>query len=115
VLPPQKKSLIPIIKIRALTFISQKSAEVGTKNFVYHTPRNRFANIRMYLQYSSATRTANRTHARKRAVSGLVIQITIVCNRTRNEHFAYREQAAKFNFAAVALTTAVKVSMRGSI
>jgi hypothetical protein len=33
-----------------------------------------------------------------------------VCNRTRNEHFAYQEQAAKLNFTAVALTTAVKVS-----
>jgi hypothetical protein len=33
-----------------------------------------------------------------------------VCNRTRNEHFACLEQAAKLNFAAVALTTAVKVS-----
>jgi hypothetical protein len=27
-----------------------------------------------------------------------------VCNRTRNEHFAYVQQAAKLNFAAVALT-----------
>jgi hypothetical protein len=34
-----------------------------------------------------------------------------VCNRTRNEHFACLEQAAKFNFAAVALTTAVKVKV----
>jgi hypothetical protein len=33
-----------------------------------------------------------------------------VYNRTRNEHFACVEQAAKLNFAAVALTTAVKVS-----
>jgi hypothetical protein len=31
-----------------------------------------------------------------------------VCNRTRNKHFACLEQAAKLNFAAVALTTAVK-------
>jgi zinc finger SWIM domain-containing protein 3 len=30
------------------------------------------------LQYSSATRTANRTHACKRAVSGLVIQIKLL-------------------------------------
>jgi hypothetical protein len=41
------------LSISALAFISQKSVEVGTR------------------------RTANRTHARKRAVSGLVIQITI--------------------------------------
>jgi hypothetical protein len=41
----------------------------------------------------------------------LDIQITIVCNRTRNEHFACLEQAAKLNFAAVALTTAVKVKV----
>jgi hypothetical protein len=34
-----------------------------------------------------------------------------VCNRTRNEHFACVEQAAKLNFAAVALTTAVKVKV----
>jgi hypothetical protein len=34
-----------------------------------------------------------------------------VCNRTRNEHFACLEQAAKLNFAAVALTTAVKVKV----
>jgi hypothetical protein len=33
-----------------------------------------------------------------------------VCNRARNEHFACVQQAAKLNFAAVALTTAVKVS-----
>jgi hypothetical protein len=32
------------------------------KNFVYHTSRNCFANIRL------STRTANRTDARKRAV-----------------------------------------------
>jgi hypothetical protein len=32
------------------------------------------------------------------------------CNRTRNEYFACVQQAAKLNFAAVALTTAVKVS-----
>jgi hypothetical protein len=38
------------------------------------------------------------------------MQIIFVCNRTRNEHFACLEQAAKLNFAAVALTTAVKVS-----
>jgi hypothetical protein len=36
--------------------------------------------------------------------------IIFVCNRTRNEHFACVQQAAKLNFAAVALTTAVKVS-----
>jgi hypothetical protein len=41
------------LSISALAFISQKSVEVGTR------------------------RTANRTHARKRAVSDLVIQITI--------------------------------------
>jgi hypothetical protein len=46
------------------------------KNFVYHTSRNCFASIRTY-NTRLATRTANRTHARKRAVSGLVIQITI--------------------------------------
>jgi hypothetical protein len=40
------------------------------KIFVYHT------SIRTYNTRLS-TRTANRTHARKRAVSGLVIQITI--------------------------------------
>jgi hypothetical protein len=34
-----------------------------------------------------------------------------VCNRTRNEHFACVQQAAKLNFAAVALTTAVKVKV----
>jgi hypothetical protein len=34
-----------------------------------------------------------------------------VCNRTRNEHFACLEQAAKLNFAAVALTTAVQVKV----
>jgi hypothetical protein len=46
------------------------------KNFVYHMSRNCFASIRTYNTRLS-TRTANRTHARKRAVSGLVIQITI--------------------------------------
>jgi hypothetical protein len=46
------------------------------KNFVYHTYRNCFASIRTYNTRLS-TRTANRTHARKSAVSGLVIQITI--------------------------------------
>jgi hypothetical protein len=46
------------------------------KNFVYHTSRNCFASIRTYNTRLS-TRIANRTHARKRAVSGLVIQITI--------------------------------------
>jgi hypothetical protein len=57
VLPTQKKSLIPIIKIIiALIFISQKSPEAG-KIFLW------------------ITRLANRTH--KRTVSGLVIQITI--------------------------------------
>jgi hypothetical protein len=45
------------------------------KNFVYHTSRNCFASIRTYNTRLS-TRIANRTHARKRAVSGLVIQIT---------------------------------------
>jgi hypothetical protein len=45
----------------------------------------------------------------------LIQKIYFVCNRMRNEHFAYREQAAKLNFAAVALTTAVKVSIWGSI
>jgi hypothetical protein len=49
------------------------------KNFVYHTSRNCFASIRTYNTRLS-TRIANRTHARKRAVSGLVIQITIVIN-----------------------------------
>jgi hypothetical protein len=43
---------------------------------VYHTSRNCFASIRTYNTRLS-TRIANRTHARKRAVSGLVIQITI--------------------------------------
>jgi hypothetical protein len=38
-------------------------------------------------------------------------KINFVCNRTRNEHFACLEQAAKLNFAAVALTTAVKVKV----
>jgi hypothetical protein len=47
------------------------------KNFVYHTPRNCFASIRTYNTRLS-TRIANRTHARKRAVSGLVMQITII-------------------------------------
>jgi hypothetical protein len=46
------------------------------KNVVYHTSRNCFASIRTYNTRLS-TRTANRTHARKRAVSGLVIPITI--------------------------------------
>jgi hypothetical protein len=40
-----KKSPIPIIKISALTFISQNSTEVGTKNWVYHTFRDYFASI----------------------------------------------------------------------
>jgi hypothetical protein len=39
------------------------------------------------------------------------LQNFFVCNRTRNEHFACLEQAAKLNFAAVALTTAVKVKV----
>jgi hypothetical protein len=43
---------------------------------VNHTPRNCFASIRTYNTRLS-TRTANRTHARKRAVSGLVIQISL--------------------------------------
>jgi hypothetical protein len=47
------------------------------KNFVYHTSRNCFASIRTYNTRLS-TRIANRTHARKRAVSGLVMQITII-------------------------------------
>jgi hypothetical protein len=34
-----------------------------------------------------------------------------VCNRKRNEHIACVQQAAKLNFAAVALTTAVKVKV----
>jgi hypothetical protein len=34
-----------------------------------------------------------------------------VCYRTRNEHFACLQQTAKSNFAAVALTTAVKVKV----
>jgi hypothetical protein len=76
VLPTQKKSLIPIIKTSALTSIKQKAAEVGMKNFVYHTSRNCFASIRTYNTRLS-TRIANRTHAGKRAVSGLVFQITI--------------------------------------
>jgi hypothetical protein len=38
-------------------------------------------------------------------------KILFVCNRTRNKHFACLEQAAKLNFAAVALTTAVKVKV----
>jgi hypothetical protein len=46
------------------------------KNFVYHTSTNCFASIRTYNTRLS-TRIANRTHARKRAVSGLVIQTTI--------------------------------------
>jgi hypothetical protein len=37
-------------------------------------------------------------------------RITFVFNRTRNEHFACLEQSAKFNFAAVTLTTAVSKS-----
>jgi hypothetical protein len=45
-LPTQKKSLIPIIKISALTFILQKSEKVGTKKFVYQTSRNYFTSIR---------------------------------------------------------------------
>jgi hypothetical protein len=50
------------LSISALAFISQKSVEVGTR------------------------RTANRTHARKRAVSGLVIQITItILTGTKND------------------------------
>jgi ADP-ribosylglycohydrolase len=47
------------------------------KNFVYHTSRTCFASIRTY-NIRLSTRTANRTHARKRAVSGLVIQIAII-------------------------------------
>jgi hypothetical protein len=46
------------------------------KNFVYHTSRNCFASIRTYNTRLS-TRTANRTHARKRAGFGLVIQIIL--------------------------------------
>jgi hypothetical protein len=38
-------------------------------------------------------------------------EFIFVCNRTRNEHFACVQQAAKLNFAAVALTTAVKVKV----
>jgi hypothetical protein len=38
-------------------------------------------------------------------------KLYFVCNRTRNEHFACLQQAAKLNFAAVALTTAVKVKV----
>jgi hypothetical protein len=49
------------------------------KIFVYHKSRNCFASIRTYNIHLS-TRIANRTHARKRAVSGLVIQITINLN-----------------------------------
>jgi hypothetical protein len=41
----------------------------------------------------------------------LFLQNIFVCNRTRNEHIACLEQAAKLNFAAVALTTAVKVKV----
>jgi hypothetical protein len=41
------KKVQNIIKISALTFISQKSAEVGTKFFVYHTSRNGFASTRI--------------------------------------------------------------------
>jgi 16S rRNA U1498 N3-methylase RsmE len=50
-----KMSLIPIIKISTLTFILQKSAEVGTKNFVYHTSRNYFASIRTRLRLVQQT------------------------------------------------------------
>jgi hypothetical protein len=38
-------------------------------------------------------------------------QKDFVCNRTRNEHFAYLQEAAKLNFAADTLTTAVKVKV----
>jgi hypothetical protein len=71
-----KKSLIPIIKITTLTFMSQKSTEVATKNVAYCVQK--IFCEHSYLQYSSATRTANRTHVRNRAVSGLVIQISII-------------------------------------
>jgi hypothetical protein len=43
----------------------------------------------------------NRACTCKMAFSSLVIQITILCNRTRNEHFAYLKEAAQFNLAAV--------------
>jgi hypothetical protein len=52
------------------------------KNFVYHTSRNGFASIRTYNTRLS-TRIVNRTHARKRAVSGLVMQITILFDTVR--------------------------------
>jgi hypothetical protein len=38
-------------------------------------------------------------------------EIQFVWNRTRNEHFACVEQAAKLIFAAVVLTTAVKLKV----
>jgi hypothetical protein len=46
------------------------------KNFVYHTSRNCFASIRT-CNTRLSTRSANRTHAGKPAVSGFVIQISI--------------------------------------
>jgi hypothetical protein len=56
------------------------------KNFVYHTSRNCFASIRTYNTRLS-TRTANRTHARKRVVCGRVIQLTIVRLNKNFKHY----------------------------
>jgi hypothetical protein len=74
VLLTQKKSLIPIIIIGALTFILHRSAEVGTKNFVYHTSRNSFASTRICKPRLCAS-ARKLTRTRRRAISGLVIQI----------------------------------------
>jgi hypothetical protein len=47
-------------------------------NFAADDPKKNIFCEHSYLQYSSATRAANRTHARKSAVSGLEIPITII-------------------------------------
>jgi hypothetical protein len=69
-----KMSLIPIIKISTyFNFYFTKIRRSRNKKFcVSHVPKLFYEH-----SHSSATRTANRTHARKRAVSGLVLQITI--------------------------------------
>jgi hypothetical protein len=66
---------------------------------IFGTKLEDFSNYR--IDYNSISQT----------VENVVKKIFFVCNRTRNEHFACLEQAAKLNFAAVALTTAVKVKV----
>jgi hypothetical protein len=79
---------------------------------VYHTSRNCFASIRTYNTRLS-TRIANRTHAPKRAVSGLVIQITIVftnpARRFRQNFFFYSESSYRSagDFACKRLVRAI--------